>query len=243
LNVKGLKTVSVADFQKLKEGKVLVRAHGEPPETFQKAADAGINLIDGTCPIVKRLQQKILRRYQELDPQKEHIVIFGKVGHPETVGLLGQTNNEAILVTNPGMIDHVPPRKKTYLYSQTTMDPEAFDRLVNLLKEKPEVEAQSDLVAECTICRQMKNRKPDLASFTKKCDVLIFVSGKESSNGKMLFEYARSFTDSVYWIEDPEQLEPEWVINAGFIGISGATSTPLWQLEQVRNHIQSLTGG
>lgn len=243
LSEKGLKTVSVGDFPGIRKGKVLLRAHGEPPDTYRKAAKAGIDLIDATCPIVQKLQKKILKKYHELNPATEQIVLFGKKDHPETIGLLGQTNNEAILVTDPDDIGHIPGNKKSFLYSQTTMDPEAYDRLVIALKDKISIENKSELKAECSICNQMKHRKPDLAEFARKCEVLIFASGKDSSNGRMLFEYARNINEQTYWIERPEEVDPQWVNNAGFVGISGATSTPAWQLELIKKQIESLTAG
>jgi 4-hydroxy-3-methylbut-2-en-1-yl diphosphate reductase len=234
----GLRTVSSEDFAKIAPAKVIFRAHGEPPSTYDKAREHGVGLIDATCPIVLSLQKKISNRFAEMDREREQIVIFGKEGHPETIGLMGQTGGAAILVTDPGEIAHVDPGKKIYLYSQTTMDPEQFSILEASLKKIAEVAGGEGLVSNCSICHQMKRRKPDLKAFALKHDVVIFVSGKASSNGKMLFEYCKNHNRNSYWIHRFDEIDPAWLEGAGSIGISGATSTPAWQLEQVRAHLK-----
>lgn len=235
----GLKTVSRDDFPVLGPAAVILRAHGEPPSTYTLAEKYGIGIIDATCPIVLSLQKKIAKRYRELDKESEQIVIFGKEGHPETVGLMGQTRGEAVLVTDPGEISHVDPGKKIFLYSQTTMDPDRFRELEKNLGKRVAVGESQGLVSNCTICNQMKRRKPDLKAFAQKHDRVIFVSGKSSSNGKMLFEYCRKHNSNSHWIHGLDDIDPQWVKEEGSIGISGATSTPVWQLEQVKKQLES----
>ncbi|MCF8346396.1 MAG: 4-hydroxy-3-methylbut-2-enyl diphosphate reductase [Bacteroidales bacterium] len=235
----GLRTISTDDFAKIAPAKVIFRAHGEPPLTYEKAKAHGVGLIDATCPIVLSLQRKISSRFAEMDREKEQIVIFGKAGHPETIGLVGQTGGAAVVVTDPENIAHVDPGKKIYLYSQTTMDPAQFRILEENLKKVAEVAGGGGLVSTCSICHQMKRRKPDLKAFALKHDVMIFVSGTSSSNGKMLFAYCKKHNSRSFWIHRLDDIDPEWLEGAKSIGISGATSTPAWQLEQVRGHLES----
>lgn len=236
----GLKTISVADLDKIGPVPVILRAHGEPPSTYATAAAHHIELIDATCPIVTSLQQKIRNRFETLDRQKEQIVIFGKKGHPETIGLMGQTGDQAVLVTDPGKIDEVDPQKKIYLYSQTTMDPDQFDVLKKNLEALAATAAASKPESTCSICNQMKRRKPDLKKFALSHDHVVFVSGKNSSNGAMLFNYCRQFNKHSFWINSVEEIDPLWFSDEGSIGISGATSTPVWQLEMVRKYLAAL---
>lgn len=236
----GLKTISVADLDKIGPARVILRAHGETPSTFARAAANQVELIDATCPIVTSLQRRIRKRFEQLDRQKEQIVIYGKKGHPETIGLMGQTRDEAILVTDPRNIEAVDPGKKIYLYSQTTMDPEQFDLLKENLASLADTAAAEKPASHCSICNQMKRRKPDLKKFAMAHDHVVFVSGKNSSNGAMLFEYCRQYNTNAYWIHTVDDIDPTWFSGGGSIGISGATSTPVWQLEMVREYLAAL---
>lgn len=239
----GLKTISSDNFQDVKEGKVIFRAHGEPPSTYNLARKFNIGVIDATCPIVLRLQKKIGSRYKSLNPQKEQIVIFGKTGHPETIGLMGQTNNEAVLITDPDELTAVDPLKKIYLYSQTTLDPDDFHRLEeNIERHIGKVDA-AKMESDCTICGQMKRRKPALKELAEKHPLIIFVSGKSSSNGAMLYNYCKQLNKNTFLIHSVKDIQPEWLSIGGSIGISGATSTPVWQLEQVKQHLENLICG
>jgi 4-hydroxy-3-methylbut-2-en-1-yl diphosphate reductase len=235
----GLRTVSTDDFADIAPARVILRAHGEPPSTYEKAIRNNIELIDATCPIVTNLQKKIRNRYRALDNEREQIVIFGKEGHPETAGLMGQTNGEAVLVTDPEETAHVDPAKKIYLYSQTTMDPEQFRLLEERLGNIARVSERSGLVSDCSICNQMKRRKPDLKAFAQKHDLMVFISGSASSNGAMLFAHCKKYNSNSHWIHRVEEIDPEWALAPGSIGISGATSTPLWQLKQVKERLES----
>jgi len=237
----GLKTISVSDLDKIGPARVILRAHGEPPATYARAAANNIELIDATCPIVTALQKKIRKRYADLNKQTEQIVIFGKKDHPETIGLMGQTNNEAVLVTAPGKLEKVDPGKKIYLYSQTTMDPDTFDTLKENIEALAATTSAAKPVSTCSICNQMKRRKPDLRKFATSHDHILFVSGQHSSNGAMLFGFCKQLNSSSFWIHTVEDIDPLWFTPGGSIGISGATSTPTWQLEQVKEYLQSLT--
>lgn len=237
----GLKTIDVSDLDKIGPARVILRAHGEPPSTYTMAAANNIKLIDATCPIVTALQKKIRKRYEGLNKQTEQIVIFGKKDHPETIGLMGQTNNAAVLVTAPEKIDQVDPGKKVYLYSQTTMDPGAFEALKQNIETLASTASAEKPLSTCSICNQMKRRKPDLKKFAMSHDHILFVSGQHSSNGAMLFEFCKQLNSSSYWIHSVEDIDPRWFTPGGSIGISGATSTPAWQLEQVKDYLQSLT--
>jgi len=237
LHSKGLKTIEVSDFKNIKSGKVILRAHGEPPETYRLAKEQNVEIVDATCSIVKKLQQKVKTAYENLDPEKEQIVIFGKEGHAETIGLMGQTEGNAILITDPDWLNEIDKDKSIILFSQTTMDPERFQEVEDNLTELTQIFGKTELKSECTICYQMKRRKPELMKFARKHNTIIFVSGKQSSNGAMLFKYCRRHNKSTYWVSSVAEIDPEWLNGDGSIGVSGATSTPQWQLEKIKQHV------
>jgi 4-hydroxy-3-methylbut-2-enyl diphosphate reductase len=236
----GMQTIDFADLQTIRPERILLRAHGEPPATYQIARELNIGIVDGTCPIVISLQKRISRVYKELDFMKEQIVIFGHPTHPETIGLLGQVDGNATVISTPEEISLVDPKKKVILFSQTTMDPDQFKEIEDGLKERVKGSAGNELKSSCTICGQMKKRKPGLAHFAKKHDVVLFVSGKNSSNGKMLFEFCKEINERTYWITDTDEVIPEWFAGVNHIGISGATSTSLDQLETIAAHVRNL---
>ena len=234
----GMKTITHSDLSRLKSHRVLFRAHGEPPSTYQLAANHHIEVIDGTCPIVSKLQERIRNRYISMNHQKEQIVIFGNPNHPETIGLLGQVEGNAVVVSSPGEISLVDRNRTVHLFSQTTMDPDLFREVEKELKGHLKGSSDASLRSSCTVCGQMKKRKPGLRSFALKHDVLIFVSGKNSSNGKMLFEFCRSLNSRSHWICEGGELDPAWFSGAGSVGISGATSTSREQLESVSKQVK-----
>ena len=236
----GLKTISSVDFQDIKSRKVIFRAHGEPPSTYKLAGEHNIDIIDATCPIVASLQKKISKRYCELNKSREQIVIFGKTGHPETIGLVGQTNGEAILITDPSDLSAIDMGKDIYLYSQTTMDPDEFTKVEENIRKNSKVLEKSTLASDCSICGQMKKRKPELKKFASKHQLILFLSGKKSSNGKMLFNYCKQLNSQTFWIHSIEDINPEWVNIEGSIGVSGATSTPSWHLQEIKEYLESL---
>ena len=240
LHTCGLKTITHEQMGSLKKGKVLFRAHGEPPSTYELAGKNRIEIIDGTCPIVARLQRKVRKAYDSMDRATEQLVIFGKPDHPETIGLVGQVNGDAVVVTSVEELGKIEPGKGVHLFSQTTMDPDRFreveQKLEALLLNQPGVTFRS----ECTICGQMKKRKPGLASFASRHEVILFVSGKNSSNGKMLYEFCRSVNPLTHWISGSQEIKPVWFRGTASVGISGATSTSRHQLEQVRSHVKTI---
>ena len=238
LLTKGLKTIEVSDFKNISSGKVILRAHGEPPETYRLAKENNIEIIDATCSIVKKLQQKVKTAYENMDHEKEQLVIYGKEGHAETIGLMGQAKGKAILITDPDWLNEIDKDKSIILFSQTTMDPERFQEVEDNLTELTQIMGKTVLRSENTICHQMKRRKPELMKFALKHDTIIFVSGKQSSNGAMLYKYCRTQNESTYWISSVDEIEQDWLRGEGSIGVSGATSTPQWQLEKVRKYLQ-----
>lgn len=240
----GLKTIDHQQLIGLSPGKVLFRAHGEPPETYRIAKKRGVEVIDGTCPIVAKLQQKLRKAYQNMDHDKEQMVIFGKADHPETIGLLGQVGGDALVVSSVEEVSTIDPHKRVLLFSQTTMDPESFKKVERALEEFLKKNS-SDIEyvhfkSDCTICGQMKKRKPGLSVFARKYDVMLFVSGKNSSNGKMLYEYCKSLNPVTFWISGKEEVEKQWFDSCDSIGISGATSTSRAQLESVMEEVKKL---
>lgn len=241
----GLRTIKHEDLTRLPPGKVLLRAHGEPPGTYQTAKDHGVEIIDGTCPIVASLQKKIKKAYEKMDHQRDQMVIFGKADHPETIGLLGQVKGDGVVVSTVEDVATIDPSKNVWLFSQTTMDPDRFKEVeealeAHLKKGSGTLSSQS-FRSDCTICGQMKKRKPGLSAFAPRHDVMLFVSGKNSSNGKMLFEYCQLLNPNSYWINGAEEVEKEWLEGHKTIGISGATSTSRQQLESVLEKVKKLT--
>jgi len=241
----GLKTIDHKQLIKLPPGKVLFRAHGEPPETYRLAKRNGIEVIDGTCPIVARLQIKIKKAYDAMDHSSEQMVIFGKSDHPETIGLLGQVNGDALVVRSAKEVHAIDPAKRVILFSQTTMDPEQFKEVEKALEDHLQKnsgdKAYVHFRSDCTICGQMKKRKPGLSTFARQYDLMLFVSGKNSSNGKMLYEYCLSLNPVSYWISGWEEVEKQWFDKCESVGISGATSTSRDQLELVMEQVKKLT--
>ncbi len=241
----GLKTIGHHDLISMPPGKVLFRAHGEPPSTYQMAEAHQMEIIDGTCPIVSRLQKKVKKAYQSLDRATEQLVIYGKPDHPETIGLLGQVDGDAVVISSLEEISNTDPAKSIYLFSQTTMDPDGFkeveERLKHQIKESVREQTSSSFRADCTICGQMKKRKPGLSLFVKRHDMILFVSGKNSSNGRMLYEFCRKLNPQTHWISNAEEIDKDWLKDVGSIGISGATSTSMRQLESISQHVEKLT--
>jgi 4-hydroxy-3-methylbut-2-en-1-yl diphosphate reductase len=240
----GLTYIDHNEFRKLKDCKVLIRAHGEPPETYQTARENNITIIEATCPIVKRLQSRIRQTWLLSKETGGQVVIFGKTGHAEVVGLLGQTNNEGILVSKPEDIRKIDVSKPVYVFSQTTMGVKEYREFTGILRKKTEEkgipESDSILKVSNTICGQVSNREPHLKSFSQKHDLIIFVSGRESSNGKMLFSVCKSINPDTHFVSSPEEIQKSWFTGKNSVGICGATSTPKWLIESVRDFILNL---
>ena len=246
LNQKGLQVIDHEQLASLQGEKVLIRAHGEPPSTYQQASKLGIELIDATCPIVLALQQKIRKGYEEmrkLSPPGQ-VVIFGKPGHAEVIGLCGQTDNTAIVVSHPDDLDGIDCSRPIRLYSQTTKSKEEYQLLIRNLESKiSEVENTSkarNFVAYDTICNRVANRAVQLEEFARNMDIVLFVSGKGSSNGHYLYEYCKHVQPNTQLISDVDELDASWFADVKNVGITGATSTPRWLMESVVNKIKFL---
>jgi len=241
----GIQTISKEQLLGL-EGKTLViRAHGEPPETFHTIASAGIDLVDGTCPIVNALQKKI-RNTRNANPDIQ-IVIYGKTNHPEVIGLNGGIGYSAIIVDDENAgLDHIDFQKPVVLFCQTTQSEQGFLRLAERMKNRMDaagVLSGENLQIHNTICRQVSQRVPALRQFAAGVDVVVFVSGSNSSNGKYLFGVCKEVNPNSFRVQNPQELDRAWFEKASSVGISGATSTPVWQLEQVRAAISAMVSG
>lgn len=229
----GLRTIDHEQMQDLCRTRVLFRAHGEPPSTYVMAERNDIEVIDATCPVVLQLQKRIKKVYEESCTLQQplQIVIFGKKGHAEVNGLVGQTEGSAIVIEKPDDIDKVDFSRPVRLFSQTTMPVDTFRELATTMSER--MKNQGDFEYKDTICRQVANRIPHLREFSRQHDVVLFVSGKKSSNGKALFGVCHEENPRSYFISHPEEVSPEMIWGAQSIGICGATSTPKWQMEAV----------
>ena len=240
----GLVSVDHDQFKYLKNCKVLIRAHGEPPETYSIAEKNNLTIIEATCPIVKRLQSKIRETWLKTKEGDGQVVIFGKPGHAEVVGLLGQINNEGILVSGPDDFWKIDISKPVYLFSQTTMSVKEYRNLTDILLAKMEEKGLPDpcknLIINKTICGQVSNREPHLKTFAKKHDTIIFVSGRESSNGKMLYSVCKNVNPDTHFVSSLEELDNSWFVGKNSVGICGATSTPKWLIENIRDIISNI---
>ncbi|MBR6750382.1 MAG: 4-hydroxy-3-methylbut-2-enyl diphosphate reductase [Bacteroidaceae bacterium] len=237
LRSKGLVTINHDQLRELHNVKVLLRAHGEPPETYRIAQENNIEIIDATCPVVLQLQRKIKKSYDTRNDSNHQILIYGKVGHAEVNGLVGQTNGEAIVLENPDDLVKVDFDKSITLYSQTTKSVEHFAEMVQIIKKRTEPD---NFEWHDTICRQVANRIPNIREFARNHDVVLFVCGKKSSNGKVLYEECRSVNEHTHLVSDIEELNPAWLEGKCNIGICGATSTPRWLMAQFQERIEAI---
>ena len=236
LERKGLETITHEQLKELHNVKVLLRAHGEPPETYEIARRNNIEIIDATCPVVLQLQRRIHATYNT--KQNPQIVIYGKNGHAEVNGLVGQTNGEAIVIQDENDIENIDFNRDIYLYSQTTKSLHGFQNIVEKIAEKNN--NRHTFESYDTICRQVANRIDKIREFASAHELIIFVSGKKSSNGKILFAECHDANPSSYLISSEEELNPEWLKCKEHIGICGATSTPMWLMNNVKERILSL---
>lgn len=238
LSNKGLKTINYKDLEGLRNTKVLFRAHGEPPEVYAFARANNIQIVDATCPVVLRLLKRIRTRYEETRDVQAQIVIYGKIGHAEVNGLVGQTNGEAIVVQKLDEITKIDFSKPVILFSQTTMSKEGFAELIESIRER-----MADGVAFeyfDTICRQVSNRIPDLDEFARMKDWIYFIAGKNSSNGKVLYQICKDANPNTTFISTADEITeplPDWVRH---VGICGATSTPKWLMEDVAKKLKEI---
>ncbi len=239
---KGLQTITHDDLSRLKDVKVLLRAHGEPPQTYTTAAKNNVEIIDATCPVVLQLQRRIKKAYDEgvetekNGGEKPLIVIYGKNGHAEVNGLVGQTNGEAVVIQDLDGISSLDLSRDILLYSQTTKSLEGFRQVVEEIKRR---KTEGKFEYFDTICRQVSNRMEKMREFARNHEAVVFVSGAKSSNGKVLFEKCLEVNPRTYLISEESQLNPEWVSGVETMGICGATSTPLWLMERVAERIRS----
>lgn len=242
---KGLRIIDREELKSLRDCKVLIRAHGEPPETYQLALKNNIELIDASCPVVLKLQNRVKHAYDKMCEVEGQVVIYGQKGHAEVVGLTGQTNREAIVVTTPEDLKAVDFTRPVTLFSQTTKSTKGFYQIKEIIEERLRAERGGELSvldfnANDSICRQVSNREPQLSRFSQEHDVIVFVSGKKSSNGKALYSVCKQHNDNSYFIENESELEAEWFAGMNSVGICGATSTPMWLMERVASHIQHI---
>ena len=237
LKKKGLITIDRDTFCSLRNVKVLLRAHGEPPETYRIAAQNNIEIIDATCPVVLQLQQKIKKAYQESDKDGAQIVIYGKVGHAEVNGLVGQTSGQAIVIEDSSDVSGIDMNRNIRLYSQTTKSVEGFRHMVETINSKASQGISFKYYD--TICRQVANRLPNIREFAGRHDVVLFVCGRKSSNGRVLYDECVNVNKNSYLISDVEDIEKDWLLGAASIGICGATSTPKWLMEKVQEYVKN----
>ena len=231
----GLQTVTHDEMPRLAGCRLFIRAHGEPPTTYARARELGIDLIDATCPVVARLQTRVVRAHELKRPIDGQVVILGKRGHAEVVGLTGQVDAPTIVIEGPQDLDAIDFARPVYFLSQTTQSIALFERLCDEMRRRAADPAQVRI--EDTICRQVANREEHLEAFARRFDVVIFVCGRKSSNGKVLFEVCRRANAATYNIEEAAELEPQWFAGAASVGICGATSTPKWLMQQVADAV------
>jgi len=239
---KGLRTINRHELKELKDCKVLIRAHGEPPETYQIAIENNIELVDASCPVVLKLQNRVKNAYDLTKHKDGQLVIYGKPGHAEVIGLTGQTSNEAIIITGPEDLVKIDFSRPVTLYSQTTKSTKGFysikEEIEKRIQEEGFLSVEEDFNANDSICRQVSNREPHMVKFSQKHDVIIFVAGRKSSNGKALYNVCLSNNPRSYFVESEKEIDLNWIKADDSVGICGATSTPTWLMEQVADFLK-----
>ena len=238
LETLGLQTISHGDIPTIAGRRVLIRAHGEPPKTYALAREYGIEIIDATCPVVAALQRKVKMAYEEMLKVGGTVVILGKRGHAEVVGLTGQVNEQAIVVENDEDLQMIDFSRPIYFLSQTTQSVEKFNRLAEIMRQR--LPSEEMLTADDTICRRVSSREEHLREFAHRHDVIIFVCGRKSSNGKVLYNICQQENKRSYNIEEASELQQEWFEGVESVGICGATSTPKWLMETIAAAIISI---
>lgn len=239
LQDKGLEIINHEQLRELSDCKVLIRAHGEPPETYKIAIDNNIQLIDASCPVVLKLQNRVKSSFDKAVGEEGQIIILGKHGHAEVKGLIGQTNNQAVVITSEEDLDLIDYKKPIHFYSQTTKSTELFYRLKEKIEQRALAEGNESVKSNDTICRQVSNRAPQLREFAKEFDVIVFVAGKKSSNGKVLYGVCKEENEQSYFISSVDEINFNWFKQAESVGICGATSTPMWLMEDTANAIEN----
>ncbi len=243
LKEKGLITIKHEYFKTLKNCKVLIRAHGEPPETYEIAINNNIDLIDASCPVVLKLQSNIKRGFDDIVKENGQIVIYGKIGHAEVNGLVGQTEGKGIVIEGVDDIDKIDFSKPVNIFSQTTKSIEGFNLVLSEIRKRMITEQGKDdvyLIANDTICRQVSTRGPKLKEFAKVHDVIVFVSGKKSSNGRILYDVCKQENENTYFVSDKHEINNEWFVNAKSVGSCVAPSTPRGLMDQIAKIIEEV---
>lgn len=239
----GLEIISHHDLKNYHDCKVLIRAHGEPPETYKIAKRNNIELLDASCPVVLKLQHQIKEGYKSVSEINGQIVVYGKKGHAEVIGLLGQIGGDAILISNFSDLDMLDYSKPIFMYSQTTKSPNEYIKIKLEIEKRRRligIKSPLEFVVNDTLCRQVSSREPQLIKFARDHEVVIFVSGKKSSNGKMLYDSCKRINPNSYFISDIDEIKYEWFENIKSVGICGATSTPLWLMEKVASSLAKI---
>ncbi len=242
LEDKGLITINHDEFKKLKNTKVLLRAHGEPPATYEIAKNNNIELIDASCPIVLNLQKKIHKSYSDISDIEGQIIIYGKQGHAEVIGLLGHTDNKGIVVSDVDDLHKIDFTKPVSIFSQTTKSSSGYQKIIDELKLrmiKEQGKEDINFITHASTCRQVSTRDVHLVGFAKRHDIIIFVSGKKSSNGKLLYDVCKEQNNRSYFISNTDELDKTWFNKSDSVGICGATSTPDWLMKNVEHEIQT----
>ena len=234
----GLKTISSEEIASLAGGRMLIRAHGEPPKTYETAKAHNISVIDATCPVVAALQKKVKEAYSKMQEVGGTVVIFGKRGHAEVVGLAGQVDGDVVVVEGESDLSQIELSRPIYLLSQTTQSISAFNTLADILRTR--LRSEDMLTVDDTICRRVSSREGHLREFAQRHDVVVFVCGRKSSNGKVLYEICRSANPHTYNIEDSTELQKEWFEGVESVGVCGATSTPKWLMEEIAEAISKI---
>lgn len=240
LHAKGLRVITHDDLKDLHDCKVLIRAHGEPPSTYQLALQNNIELIDASCPVVLKLQNRVKHAFDDMEAVNGQIVIYGQPGHAEVEGLTGQTASKAIVITTEEDLDKIDYSRPVEFFSQTTKSTAGFYHMKELMQNRITAAGGASFEANDSICRQVSNREPQLRKFAAEQDVIIFVSGKKSSNGKALYSVCKQVNPNSYFIENATELDASWFQQASKVGICGATSTPLWLMQEVADGIAQL---
>lgn len=238
LEALGLRTITHDEIKSVGGGMLLIRAHGEPPRTYELAKSLGVSVIDATCPVVARLQRRVRQAYESMKPLGGCVVLLGKRGHAEVVGLTGQVDDDVIVVEGEHDLDAIDFTKPIYFLSQTTQSIELFNHLADEIKRRST--CADKVTIDDTICRRVAGREPLLAKFAESVDVVIFVSGRKSSNGKVLCEVCRRANERCYMVEEASELEAEWFEGVESVGICGATSTPRWLMENVAKAVEEI---
>ncbi|WP_234445888.1 4-hydroxy-3-methylbut-2-enyl diphosphate reductase [Carboxylicivirga marina] len=233
----GMSIINSEKLNGLKDGAVLFRAHGEPPQSYQKVSNAGLQLKDATCPVVLKLQQRIKKAYKKLQESNGQLVIFGKKGHAEVIGLEGQTNNEAIVIEQLSDIEQLDFNRDIELFAQTTKSPELLKEIAAAIEDK----TKAGFKWHNTTCKQVTGRVPRIKQFAIQYDVVVFVGGHKSSNAKVLFQACKEANANSYFVSTPQEVKNKWFDNPNIsVGVCGATSTPKWLMEEVAESIRVL---